>query len=74
MLKHKGDLVRVREDLEVGRGVVKEQIQYAGKEFIVDHEEGFGVYLRANDFYWKDSDLILIEKGDYSRCLEKVMH
>lgn len=65
MLVHKGDLVRVREDLEVGMGVVREQLEYAGKEFIVDHEEGFGVYLRGNDFYWKNTDLILIKKGEY---------
>lgn len=61
----KGDLVRVRLDLEYGMGVCKEQLEYAGKEFVVDFEVGYGVCLKGNDFVWKPTDLELIKKGDY---------
>ena len=60
-----GDLVRVKEDLQYGLGVRKEQLEYAGKEFTVEHEAGFGLYLKGNDFYWMPTSLELIQKGAY---------
>ena len=60
-----GDLVRVKKDLQYGLGVRKEQLEYAGKEFTVEHEEGFGLYLKGNDFYWMPTSLELIQKGAY---------
>ena len=59
----KGDLVRVREDLEYGLGVCKEQLEYRGKEFEVQYEVGYGLLLMNNPFSWKPSDLELIQKG-----------
>lgn len=59
----KGDLVRVREDLEYGMGVVKEQLQYRGKEFEVEFEIGYGILLKGNDFAWMPQDLELVQKG-----------
>lgn len=64
MMMHKGDLVRVREDLKAGLGVVKEQLEYAGKELMVDFEIGYGICLKGNDFVWKNSDLILLKRGE----------
>ena len=68
----KGDLVRVRQDLEYGLGVVEEQLEYRGKEFEVEFEVGYGLLLMNNPFVWKPSDLELIKKGGY-QCLGKVM-
>ena len=59
----KGDLVRVRQDLEYGLGVCKEQLEFTGKEFEVQYEVGYGLVLMNNPFSWKPSDLELIKKG-----------
>ena len=59
----KGDLVRVRQDLEYGLGVVEEQLEYRGKEFEVEFEVGYGLLLMNNPFVWKPRDLELIKKG-----------
>lgn len=61
----KGDLVRVREDLQRGLGVCEEQLEYAGQEFVVEYEVGYGLLLKNNEFSWKPTDLILIKKGDF---------
>ena len=68
----KGDIVRVKTDLEYGLGVVEEQLEYRGKEFEVEFEVGYGLLLMNNPFVWKPSDLELIQKGGY-QCLDKVM-
>ena len=62
---HKGDLVRVKENLQYGMGVVKEQLEYVGKEFIVEFELGYGILLKGNDFVWKNTDLVLVQKGAF---------
>ena len=59
----KGDLVRVREDLEYGLGVVEEQLEYRGKKIRVEFEVGYGLLLMNNPFVWKPTDLELIQKG-----------
>ena len=59
----KGDLVRVRQDLEYGLGVGEEQLEYMGKEFEVEFEVGYGLLLMNNPFVWKPTDLELIKKG-----------
>ena len=69
----KGDLVRVRQDLEYGLGVVEEQLEYRGKEFEVQYEVGYGLVLMNNPFSWKPSDLELIKKGGY-QCSDKDMY
>ena len=61
----KGDLVRVKENLQYGMGVVKEQLEYIGQEFLVEFELGYGLMLKGNDFVWKNSDLVLVEKGEF---------
>ena len=61
----KGDLVRVRTDLQYGMGVVQEQLEYRGKEIRVELEVGYGLMLENNPFVWKPTDLELIKKGDY---------
>ena len=65
----KGDLVRVKTDLEYGLGVVEEQLEYRGKEF----EVGYGLLLMNNPFVWKPTDLELIKKGGY-QCSDKDMY
>lgn len=59
----KGDLVRVKKDLESGLGVCKEQLEYAGQEFEVEYEVGYGIILKNNPFSWMPSSLELIKKG-----------
>ena len=59
----KGDLVRVRQDLEYGMGACKEQLEFRGKEFEVQYEVGYGLLLMNNPFSWKPTDLELIQKG-----------
>ena len=59
----KGDIVRVKTDLEYGLGVVEEQLEYRGKEFEVEFEVGYGLLLMNNPFVWKPTDLELIKKG-----------
>lgn len=61
----KGDLVKVKENLQYGMGVVKEQLEYIGQEFLVEFELGYGLMLKGNDFVWKNSDLVLVEKGEF---------
>ena len=59
----KGDLVRVRTDLQYGMGVVQEQLEYRAKEIRVELEVGYGLMLENNPFVWKPTDLELIQKG-----------
>ena len=56
-----GDKVRVRADLQVGMGVVKEQLEYAGKIQEVEFFVGYGVMLKNNPFAWKPQDLERID-------------
>ena len=56
-----GSRVMVNENLQVGLGVVEEQLRYAGREMIVDHVEPFGIYLKGCDFYWKFCDIKEVE-------------
>lgn len=65
MCIRKGDLVRVRPDLEYGLGVRKEQLEYAGQEFVVEHECGYGYELFGNPFSWKVTDLELVKRGGF---------
>ena len=69
----KGDIVRVKTDLEYGLGVVEEQLEYRGKEFEVEFEVGYGLLLMNNPFSWKPTDLELIKKGGY-QCSDKDMY
>lgn len=52
-----GSKVKVNEDLRVGLGVRTEQLEFAGKEMVVENIEGYGVYLHGCDFVWKFSDI-----------------
>ena len=61
----KGDLVRVKEDLQYGMGVCKEQLEYVGMEFEVEYEVGYGLLLKNNPFSWMPTSLELIQKGAY---------
>ena len=62
----KGDLVRVRQDLEYGLGVVEEQLEYRGKEFEVQFEVGYGLLLMNNPFVWKPSDTLQVPPAFYA--------
>lgn len=57
----RGDKVRVRADLQEGMGVVREQLEYAGKIQEVDFFVGYGVMLKNNPFAWKQTDLERID-------------
>lgn len=52
-----GSRVIVNETLNIGMGIVEEQLSYAGKEMVVENIEGYGVYLKGCDFFWKFSDI-----------------
>lgn len=52
-----GDKVRVREDLQYGMGVEREQLEYAGTTQEVEYLVGYGVILKNNPFSWKETDL-----------------
>lgn len=58
---NRGDKVRVRADLQEGMGVVKEQLEYAGKVQEFEHYVGYGVILKNNPFAWKETDLERID-------------
>ena len=57
----RGDKVRVRADLQEGMGVVREQLEYAGKIQEIDFFVGYGVMLKNNPFAWKQTDLERID-------------
>lgn len=60
MFLNAGDKVKIREDLREGMGVVKEQLEYAGKIQEVECLAGYGVVLKNNPFSWKQTDLIKV--------------
>lgn len=52
-----GDRVRVKDSIKKGLGIVKEQVELAGQEFIVSHYVGYDVVLNDCDFNFKPCDL-----------------